>query len=200
MFGRWLRMRFRELAISHGGTVKLTDLRTNSAPRTLLKVLILRSRSDRLRLQTPRVLLNLTVPARGAAPTLRFGSSRVTRRPPSRTVRLWPEASSRPCGPGSTPASSTNRIHNMLNHNNKSNGLRFGYHNRNQFFGPWRLCGAHVLSVRRRRRFCELITRRLASRGPVGKSRSPSAHARLNGTQCPSSLWRISLRCPPFAR
>ena len=51
-----------------------------------------------------------------------------------------------------------------------------------------------------RRRFCELITRRLASRGPVGKSRSPSAHARLNGTRCPSSLWRISLRCPPFAR
>ena len=31
------------------------------------------------------------------------------------------------------------------------------------------------------------VTRRLASRGPVGKSRSPSVHARLNGTRCPSS-------------
>ena len=44
------------------GTVKLTDLRTYSAPWTLHKLLILRSSADRFRLQNPRILLNLTVP------------------------------------------------------------------------------------------------------------------------------------------
>ena len=44
------------------GTVKLTDLRTYSAPWTLPKLLILRSNSDRLRLHNPRILLNLNIP------------------------------------------------------------------------------------------------------------------------------------------
>ncbi len=44
------------------GTVKLTDLWTYSAPWTLHKLLILRSSADRFRLQTPRIVLNLTVP------------------------------------------------------------------------------------------------------------------------------------------
>ena len=44
------------------GAVKLTDLRTYSASWTLPKLLILRSRADRFRLQTPRILLNLTAP------------------------------------------------------------------------------------------------------------------------------------------
>ena len=44
------------------GTVKLTDLRTCSAPWTLPKLLILSSSTDQFRLQNPRILLNLTVP------------------------------------------------------------------------------------------------------------------------------------------
>ena len=44
------------------GAVKLTGLRTYAAPWTLHKLLILRSSADRFRLQTPSILLNLTVP------------------------------------------------------------------------------------------------------------------------------------------
>ncbi len=44
------------------GTVKLTNLWTYSAPWTHHKLLILRSSSDRFRLQTQSILLNLTVP------------------------------------------------------------------------------------------------------------------------------------------
>ena len=51
--------------ISHEGTVKLTDLWTYSAPWILHKLLILRLSSDRFRLQTQRILLNLTVPCPG---------------------------------------------------------------------------------------------------------------------------------------
>ena len=53
-----------------GGTVKLTNLRTCSAPWTLPKLLILSSSADRFRLQNPRILLNLTVPRRGLRPGL----------------------------------------------------------------------------------------------------------------------------------
>ena len=44
------------------GTVKLTNLWTYSAPWTRHKLLILSSSSDRFRLQTQSILLNLTVP------------------------------------------------------------------------------------------------------------------------------------------
>ena len=45
------------------GAVKLTDLRTSSALWTLPKLFILRSSADQFRLQNPRILLNLIVPA-----------------------------------------------------------------------------------------------------------------------------------------
>ena len=47
------------------GIVKLTDLRAYSAPWTLSELLILRSSANRFRLQTPRIILNLTVPVTG---------------------------------------------------------------------------------------------------------------------------------------
>ena len=53
-------LRLDELACE--GTVKLTDLRTCSAPWTLPKLLILNSSADRFRLQNPRILLNLNIP------------------------------------------------------------------------------------------------------------------------------------------
>ena len=48
-----------------GGMFKLTDLKTCPAPCTLSKLLILSSSADRFRLQSPGILLNLTVPSRG---------------------------------------------------------------------------------------------------------------------------------------
>ena len=50
------------VALPLGDTVKLTDLRTYSAPWTLPELLILRSSADRLRRQNQIILLNLTVP------------------------------------------------------------------------------------------------------------------------------------------
>ena len=70
---------------SQFGTVKLTDLRTCSAPWTLPKLLILSSSADRFRPQNPRILLNLTVPRRRVA--FRKSGSATTREPTLTPVR-----------------------------------------------------------------------------------------------------------------
>ena len=62
---RFLRWNQRNDLTSEIGTVKLTDLRTYSASWTLHKLLILRSISDRFRLQNPSIPLNLIVPSKG---------------------------------------------------------------------------------------------------------------------------------------
>ena len=47
---------------SGSGTVKLTDLKTYSELCPLPKLLISHAGDDRIRLQNPRILFNLTVP------------------------------------------------------------------------------------------------------------------------------------------
>ena len=110
-------------------------------------------------------------------------------RSPSAAPRLSRAARSRRRRPGSPPVSATTFLaaaeRRWRADSIRDSALTIGHHH-DDLTGP--------------RSAKTSINGRLASRGPVEKSRAPSAHARPNETRCPSSPWRISLRCPPFAR